>query len=142
MKYKQYHKEWSLGDLLLDLRRNIRESIRHEGLKYDLTFSQIEVLHFIGPKGMVTMRNIANYLKITPPSATEIVKEMEIKRLVERKNNKGDRRIVYVTLSSMSRKLYVSISKRKNSILKKMISKLSEKDRQNLKRIIKILITE
>lgn len=136
------HKKSNLGDLLLIFRRNILESIRKEGFKHDLTFSQAEVLCFIGPSGKETMKNIAGYLKISPPSATEIVAEMDKKGLVKRKNDKNDRRVVFIVLTDMAKKLFVLLSKRKDIILKKMISKLNEKDCKSLERIIRILIAE
>lgn len=136
------HTKSNLSDLLLVLRRNIVEAIRKEGLKQDLTFSQMEVLGFIGPNGEETMKNIAEYLKITPPSATEIVTEMEKKGLVKRVNDKKDRRVVHITFTPMSKKLFHSISKRKEMISRKMIAKLNKNDQHNLKRIIRILITE
>jgi DNA-binding MarR family transcriptional regulator len=136
------HKKSGLGDLLFIFRRNILESIRKEEFKHDLTFSQLEVLCFIGPAGKETMKNIADYLKITPPSATEIVTEMEKRSLVKRKNDKNDRRVVFIVLSHTAKKLFVSLSRRKEFILRKMISKLNEKDRKNLERIIRILIAK
>ena len=134
--------ESGLGDLLLVLRRNIRENIKKEGLKHDLTFSQVEALRFIGSHGEKTMREIANYLKITPPSVTEIVGDMEKKGLVKRKSGKVDRRVVFIVLSDTSKKLYASLNRQKNAVFKKMISKLNEKDKKNLERIIRILIEE
>jgi DNA-binding MarR family transcriptional regulator len=132
----------NLGDLLLIFRRNILESIRKEGFKHDLTFSQVEVLRFIGLQGKETMRAISLYLKITPPSATAIIAEMEKKGLVKRQSDKNDRRVVFIILTDVSKKLFVSLSNRKDALLKKMISKLKEKDRKNLERIIRILITD
>ncbi len=134
------HKKSSLGDLLFVLRRNIVEAIKKEGLKHDLTFCQVEVLYFITPGGRATMKSIAEYLKITPPSATEIISEMEKRGLVKRESDKDDRRVVYIVFTPLSKKLFASISKRKELILKKMISKLNIKDQSNLERIIKILI--
>ena len=136
------YKKTSLEDLLLVLRKNIIEVMKKDGLKDDLTFSQVQVLHFIGPHGKSTMKNIADYLKITPPSATEIIKEMERKGLVKRIGDKSDRRIVDIVFTPISKKLFNSICKRKKQFFKKMISKLGVVDRNNLERIIKILITE
>ncbi len=136
------HTESNLGDLLFLFRRNIRESIRKEGLKHELTFSQVEVLSFVGPNGKETMKSIADYLKITPPSATVIVAELEKKGLVKRQGNKADRRVIFIVPTEISRKLFTSLSKRKDAIFKKMITKLNEKDKNNLERIIRILITE
>ena len=136
------HQKSNLSDLLLVLRRNIVEAIRKEGLKQDLTFSQMEVMGFIGPNGKETMKSIAEYLKITPPSATEIVSEMERKGLVKRINDKSDRRVVDIVFTPTAKKLFNSISKRKEMISQKMISRLNTEDRKNLERIIRILITK
>ena len=141
MKYNK-HKESGLEDLLLVLRRDIRENIKKEGFKHDLTFSQMEVLQFIGPFGKETMRSIADYLKITPPSTTAVVAELEKKGLVKRKDDKDDRRVIFIVPTEMSKKLFASLSKRKKAIFKKMTSKLNEKDKKELERIIRILIRE
>jgi DNA-binding MarR family transcriptional regulator len=135
------HKKSSLGELLLIFRRNILESLKKEGFEHELTFSQVEVLRFIGPSGKETMKNIADYLKVTPPSATEIVAEMEKKGLVKRLDDKKDRRVVFVVLSGFAKRLFVSLGKRKEFILNKMVSKLSKKDHKDFERIIRILIT-
>jgi MarR family 2-MHQ and catechol resistance regulon transcriptional repressor len=130
----------SLGDLLLIFRRKILESVKKEGLKNDLTLSQVEILHFIGHSGKKTMKNIADYLKITPPSATLMVEEMEKKGLVKRVNDKVDHRVVWITLSTKTKKTFASICKRKELIFKEMILKLSQKEQKDLERIIKIII--
>ena len=135
-------KKFSLSDLLFIFRRNILESIKKEGFRHDLTFSQVEVLCFIGPAGKETMKSIADYLKITPPSATEIITEMEKKGLVKRKSDKNDRRVVFIALSDMAKKLSASLVRRKETISKKIVSKLNKEDRKNLERIIRILVTE
>lgn len=134
-------KKTNLGDLLLHFRRNILESIKRQGIKHELTFSQIEVLNFIGVSGEKTMKSIAEYLMVTPPSVTEIIREMEKKNLVRRLNNDKDRRIVSVVLTSATKNNFISISKNKESILNQMVHKLNQKDRRTLERIIKIIIT-
>jgi DNA-binding MarR family transcriptional regulator len=131
----------SLSDLIFIFRKNILKSVKKEGFKHDLTFSQVEVLGFIGPTGKETMKSIADHLGITPPSATEIVKEMEKKGLVKRIDDKKDRRIVFIILSPSAKKLSVSLCKEKQLMFKKMLSKLNKKDFESFERIIRILIT-
>ncbi len=87
------------------------------------------------------MKSIADHLGVTPPSATEIVKEMEKKGLVKRVNDKKDRRIVFIILSPSAKKLSVSFCKQKELMFKKMLSKLNKKDCESFERIIRILIT-
>ena len=135
-------KKPNLVDLLLLFRRNIAKSIKKDGIKQDLTFSQMEILHFVGISGEKTMKSIADYLKITPPSVTELVKEMERKNLIKRIIGKKDRRVISIILTDTAKKNYISISKNKEAILEKMISKLNKKDKEALGRIIKIITTK
>ena len=139
-------KQPNLEDLLLALRRKIIDSCKKEGLKYDLTFSQMEITRFIGEAEAeskeVTMKAIASHLKITPPSATTFIAEMEKKGLVKRKSDPTDRRIVSIVFTPKAKKLFEKIYVRKQNILHAMVSKLDEKDQKSLERIITILITE
>ena len=132
----------SLGDLLLLFRRRIVESIKKDALKHDLTFSQVEILQFIGLDGRKTMKNIAEHLKITPPSTTVLIAEMEKRGLVTRQVDADDRRVVWIVFTPKTKKLFASICVNKELILKKMVSRLSDADQRTLGRIIKSLITE
>ncbi len=136
------HKQSSLGDFLLTFRRNMMEIMKKEGLTHELTFTQLEVLHFISPDGAKTMRSIADYLKITPPSTTALIADMEKKNLVKRASDPKDRRIVSIVFTHKMKKLFVTITKRKEEVIRKMFSKLSDKDQTELERIIKILINQ
>ena len=88
------------------------------------------------------MKSIADFLKITPPSVTELIKEMERKNLVKKVSDKKDKRITFITLTETAKKNYISISKKKEAILDKMTSKLDKEDKDTLKRIIKIIINK
>ena len=135
------YKASSLGDLLLVFRRNMHEIIKKEGLKYDLTFSQAEVMRYIGPTGKKTMKNIADFLKVAPPSATEIVSDLESRGLVKREGDKMDRRIVFIVATPRAKRFFDSMYRQKDIFFKKMISKLSKKDQDTLERIIRQLIS-
>ena len=132
--------EPQLGELLLSLRRKIIESCRKEGLPDDLTMPEAEILWFIGPEGSVTMKAIAEHLKITPPSVTSMVRALEEKDIVERRADPADRRTVSIVLSKKAKALYSAI--KKDGVLKKMVSRLTEKEKKELERIVAILIKE
>ncbi|MEI8130641.1 MAG: MarR family transcriptional regulator [bacterium] len=131
-----------LEDLILTFRRKILESMRAESLKHDLSFSQTEILRFIGLNEKKTMKSIAEHLKITPPSASVLVAHMEKRGLVRRTSDPVDRRVVWITLVPKTKKLIDSACKKKQLIFKGMLSKLTEKDQKELERIISILIKE
>jgi DNA-binding MarR family transcriptional regulator len=139
-------KQPNIEDLLLALRRKIIDSCKREGIKYDLTFSQMEITRFIGEAHAasreVTMKNIADHLKITPPSATTLIAEMEKKGMIKRKHHPDDRRVVSIVFTPKAATLFERIYLRKQNILHAMVSKLNDKDQKSLERIITILITE
>jgi DNA-binding MarR family transcriptional regulator len=131
-----------LGELLLTFRRKIIESCRKEGLPNDLSMPQIEVMSFIGPDGSETMKAIADHLRITPPSVTAMIAEMEKKGIVKRVVDPSDRRRISIVLSKKAKVIYSSILDKKHEVLQKMISRLSATDKKELERIITILIKE
>jgi DNA-binding MarR family transcriptional regulator len=139
---KHTNSESRLEDLLFAFRRKMVDMLKQEGVKYELTFSQVEIMRFIAEHHAVTMRMIADHLKITPPSATALVDELEKKDLVKRDGKTGDRRVVSVEFTGKAKKLFDKLSKRKHTILHSMLAKLTLAERNALERIINILISE
>ncbi len=132
----------SLEDLILVFRRKIMDVCRKQGLPYDLTLSQGEIVRYLGAGGGATMKQIAAHLKITPPSTTSIISELEKKGVVKRIADMADRRTVSVVLSKKAQGIYSSMQKHKETILKKMLSRLSAHDKKTLERIITILVED
>jgi DNA-binding MarR family transcriptional regulator len=133
-------KKPDLEGLILAFRRKIMDACRKEGMTYELTFSQMEIMSFVGLEGTKTMKEIATHLNIAPPSATGFVRELENKGLVERITSSTDRRIVAIGYTAKARKQFATIKERKQTILSKMLSRLEERDKKTLERIISILI--
>lgn len=131
-----------LGELLLTLRREIIESCRKEGLPNNLSLPEAEILWFIGPDGSATMKAIAEHLRITPPSVTSMVRELERKGIVLRKADLSDRRAVSIVFSKSAKDIYTAVKKKKESVLKKMLSRLTDLEKKELERLISILIKE
>ena len=131
-----------LENLILTFKRKIADVCRKEGLLYELTFTQIELVRYIGPDGKVTMKSIAEFLKISPPSATSMVAELEKKGAVLRINDPNDRRIVLVSLTKKTREVYTKMQKHKETVFGDMLSRLTLADRKSLERIITILIND
>jgi DNA-binding MarR family transcriptional regulator len=131
-----------IGELLFNFRRKIIESEKNKIMKDDLTFSQFETLWFIGPGGKKTMESIAKHFNIKPPSVTSIVDKMKSKGIIKKVRDKKDKRIYYVSLTSKAEKHFSEMKKHKEKIIKIIVSKLSEKDKEDLKRIISIIVKD
>ena len=131
-----------LSELFMGFRRKIIERAKRHSLKHELTFSQFEVLWFIGLRGKKSMEAIAEFLKITPPSATSMIGKMEGRGLVRRMQDSKDRRVMYISLTPRIERQLSTIRKQKEKLFDKLISKLTAIDRKHLERIIRILIED
>ena len=136
----EYKTQVHLEELLLAFRREVASVCKRDGINYELTFSQVEIFHLIKEHQRVTMKQIAEHLKITPPSATALVSEMEKRGLVERKGDTVDRRIIHIVFTPKAKKILDKLAGRKQTILSTMVSKLSLEDQKTLERIISILL--
>ncbi|MDD5318297.1 MAG: MarR family transcriptional regulator [Candidatus Pacebacteria bacterium] len=132
----------SIGELLLAFRRKMNACTKKGSFERELTFSQMEILMFIGPSEKKSMESIAKYLKVAPPSATSLIEKMEKAGLVLRKKDKNDRRVVFIELSPKTKKMIAVLWKKKEKILDKIVSKLNPTDRSHFRRIMKILIND
>ncbi len=131
-----------LEDLVLAFRRKIMETCRNEGLPYDLTLTQVEIVRYIGPGEAVTLKAVADHLQVTPPSASAMVTELEKKKVIERVPGTIDRRTVSIRLTKKATTIYEAMRKHKETIMDQMLSKLSPKDKKTLERIITTLISK
>jgi DNA-binding MarR family transcriptional regulator len=130
---KTKNKKISLEDVLMEFRQAMTDSLYEEAKKSNISLSQFEVLTNIAKKGSVNMKNVASMLNITPPSASSLIDVLEKKKLVLRVQSSEDRRNTHVILGQEARKLFASIHKKK---FKKNLEKLSEKDKEELTRIL------
>ncbi len=132
----------SIGELLLAFRRKINTCTKKGPFEQELTFSQIELLMFIGIDSKKSMESLANHLKVAPPSVTSMIAKMERKGLVVRRKDKVDRRVIYIELSPKTKKQVMSLWKEKELVLKKVVSKLTKTDKDHFIRIMQTLISD
>ena len=84
------------------------------------SFLQLITLRFIEYK-KPTMKEVADYLTITAPSATSLINNLAKDGLIKREEEKGDRRIVLIVITQKGERH-----------LKKGLEYLSQKIRKNL----------
>lgn len=126
----------SLDDVLMAFRHRMTTSLLEEAKETGFSLSHFEVLGYIAEKEKVTMKDIATWLHITPPSASTLVEVLVEKELVSRLQSDKDRRTIYIILGEKSHKLFQKIHRQKISLFKAMLSKLDDKDKEELARII------
>ncbi|KND48136.1 MAG: hypothetical protein AB201_00880 [Parcubacteria bacterium C7867-006] len=129
----------SLEEALFAFRLKLSDILRRESQDLKYPISQIDALSYIAENGNPSMKEIASYLKITPPSVTAIIETMQKKKLVTRVVNDKDRRTIRVALTPKAWKSFRQI---KLDIFTKMLSKLQNDERKQFVKILNTLINE
>lgn len=128
----------NLDDALLAFRRVMTEALRVEAARVGQSLSHLEALRCIAEKGSPSLKDVAIQLRISPPSASVLVEALVKKKLVTRTVLPSDRRATRLALTPQAHKLFAALHRRKISIFRKMLSRLSGADQ---KKLAEILIT-
>ena len=125
--------------LIFTTSRLIRERSKGKDHPDPISFLRLETLRYVADHKNPTMREIALYLCITPPSTTSLIDDLVKSKMLERVFDKNDRRIVRLSVTEKGRetirKGFGQIAKR----FKKVLLKLSADDRENLVMILEKL---
>lgn len=132
----------SLEEALFIFRRKLLDAVKEEAASLNFPVSHIDVMSYVAEKGNPSMKEVANHLKIAPPSATVIIEAMQKKNLITRVVSDKDRRTIRIALTPKAWKFFRSFHKRKLDILTKMLSKLQDTEKKQFIKIINILIKE
>ncbi len=131
MKDKQFN---TLIPLLFNVSRLIRE--RTDSVRPDLVSAlRLETLRFIEEK-KPTMKELSEFLRITPPSTTTLVKSLCSKKLVMQKHEPKDKRTVRLSVTKLGKQSMDKCTSGKVIFLKKFFNHLTSGE---LKMIISIL---
>lgn len=98
-----------------------------------------ETLRFIQEKEQPTMQEIAKHLRITAPSATSLMRKLSSLGWIERAPTRTDKRVVRITLSAAGRREVARYQKQAEATMRKVFSRLPQRDIRHLKRILRSL---
>ena len=129
-----------LQDLLYVFKRTMADLYRKETATLHCSMSHIEIMYYIAEHQNPTMKDIAGYLQITPPSVTALVEAMVEHGLVKRESTSGDRRTVRIRLTPKAVKLQKALQVKKTKLLTLLLKKLSDEQRHQLSDIVKSLV--
>ena len=104
------------------------------------SFLQLITLRFIEYK-KPTMKEVADYLTITAPSATSLVNNLAKDELVKREEEKGDRRIVKIVITLKGERYLKKGMEYLSQKIKKNLEILSQKEQMELAKILRKLAT-
>src|SRR5204862_525502 len=91
--------------------------------------NEVGALHYINRKGGVSMKELAGFLDITPPSTTVMTEKLIKLNILKRDYDKNDRRIIIISLNKKGLEMLKEAKKEKIKIAKEMLSRISSEER-------------
>ncbi len=120
----------------------IREQVRKTASGTNLSLVKLKTLQYIAEKKEPTMKDIADHLAISPPSASTIVETYVKAGQLERILDKSDRRVVRIKLTPSGREILSSHMANIVTIVEGILKTLNQKEMDDLKNILRKLIKQ
>lgn len=128
-----------LVEQIFQLSRFMKQEMSFTHNLIHLSILQIQTLIYLNQNKEVSMSDIANNFHIELPSATSLLNKLYDQNLVERQEDIKDRRLVVVKLTEKGNILLDEAMNERRKKLGKMLSYLSEKQRNDLVSILATL---
>ncbi|OIO38010.1 MAG: hypothetical protein COT00_03210 [Candidatus Omnitrophica bacterium CG07_land_8_20_14_0_80_50_8] len=102
-----------------------------------MSFPQTVALIYISKKKCVNMKCIANHLSIKMSSASTLVDRLIGEKMLSRRHDENDRRIVWIRMTVKGSKVIGQILRQKQRSIREVFSVLTRKERDLYLRILK-----
>ena len=118
------------GDLI-SLIFNTGQVLREKNKEKTCSFLHMQTLRYIKEQKEVAMKELANYLHITPPSATSLVNSLAAEGLVERIEDEADRRAVQLKITAAGQELLTNNFQKAARTMEEYLNRLTEEEKKN-----------
>lgn len=125
---------------LTDFVRQYQFRNRCEILCYGITVSQCYLLHTLDDKGPLAMQDLASRLCLKISTVTRLVDALVKKRLVSRRKNAQDKRVVRVELTDAGRRVHEKITEDLLAREEELLASLSDDVRDGVVEAISMLL--
>ena len=129
----------ALVEMMFRVLRLMKDKMSFSNNLIHLSILQIQALFFLNKNKKVSMSDIADYFHIELPSATSLLNKLHDMKLVERHEDKEDRRLVIITLTDSGKTLLKQAMCERRKKLEKILLYLSEKQKLDLLNILETL---
>lgn len=125
-----------LTELIFEMHRLMRENLRHSSGFDLMKFLRLQALHFVAARKSPTMKNVSDYLCVTPPSATSFVNSLVKAGHLKRERDESDRRIVRLAVTAAGQRLIAKKSVFIRETINSVLDNLTESEKSSLIKII------
>ena len=125
-----------LISMIFAVSRLIRERAKDREKINPFSFLQLETLRYVAEKDNPSMKDVADYLCVTPPSATSLINSLVEAGHIERIYDKDDRRFVRLAVTPKGKTALASGFKKITTRMRRLLSNLNAKERSDLFKIL------
>lgn len=136
---RDYDRDDSLPDAFRTVARQLRRASLESLAEWGITPSQSRALRVLTRHGVLRLSELSEHLRIAPRSTTEVVDDLEAKRLIERRPDPQDRRATLVAPTRHGIEVGDAIRSATGSDAERFFDRLSPADRAHLARILRTL---
>jgi len=98
-----------------------------------ITGRQFRYLREINKRKEATLTELAEHFQISKPSMNEVINKFESTKIISKRKSEVDKRVSYISLTSIGMILATSNELESNRAVEKMLGKLSETEILNIK---------
>ncbi|HVQ96682.1 MAG TPA: MarR family transcriptional regulator [Mycobacteriales bacterium] len=129
----------SLAETFWGVSRQLRRVTRQALEPWNITPGQSRALNILLRDGTMRPSELSEHLRIAPRSTTEVVDGLQERGLVQRRPDPGDRRATLIALTDQGAEVGRAIQAARDSDAERFFGSLSEADRADLARILRLL---
>lgn len=123
-----------------DFGRVMRKKMLKSG-KTDLHMGQVHILACVKEQPGLTMTEIADHMKVSSPTATSFVDKLVKMKLIVRKHDARNRKLVRLSITKAGEKTLVKQMAEKKAAIAGLLSVLSAEDQRALRSILQKLVS-
>lgn len=112
--------------IILKASASITKMVKKDMASYGVNPTEFMVLELLYSKGPQAIQVIGNKVLLASSSITYVIDQLEKKDLVQRKQNKADRRVTLVSLTKQGEKLMDEIFPQHSAVIQKLFENLSD----------------
>lgn len=98
----------------------------------DVTLTQYRSLVVLASRGPQGIASLAEYLGVTPPTASRLCERLVRKGLVRRRSDRSDRRQVHVALTEAGRRLVEAVTARRRAEIEELLRGVPDDARRDV----------
>ena len=127
-------------DSMHEIHRIMRRRMAFFDREHGINFQQIFGLSIVAEHEGLTMKELADQLHVTSPTATVFVQRLVRLGWIKRHADRTNRKLVRLRLTPKGRALLNRMMRARRAMLQKVIAALSPKDQRDYTRILSIIV--